>query len=187
MNNNKLSFLTISIAIILLVVGFSFEFLNGYKVDAQEMDFSRQIIDRNYRHLNNEMYVLADLFESADFVQAKYYQEVYDNNAKYLSEMASVNKKMINLKNLSNLVLQECEKMPSIDRDINSKCEVIRKNYELVHNTYISLVDIFNEEVVLCNQWLEDNALTVRAKQFENLDFIHYIDLDQDGQTNGKF
>lgn len=187
MNKKKLSFVMISSAIILLVIGFFLEFLNGYKVDAQEMDLSRQIIDRNYRHLNNEMLVLAELFETSDFVQAKYYQEVFDKNDKYLLEMTRVNSKMINLKSLSTLVLSECDKMPSIDKDINNKCEIIRKNYELINNTYISLIDIFNEEVLLCNEWLEEKGSVDKAEQFENLEFTHYIDLDEDGETNGKF
>ncbi len=187
MAKRKIPFIFIIVAIILLVFGFSLEFVVGYQVDAKEMDHSRQVIDRNYRNMNDEMQSLADSFKGAEFSESKYYQEVIDNNEKYLAEISNINKRMTNMQSLSTKIFAECLKMPLNDRDINTKCEVLKRNYELINNTYISVIAVFNKEVELCNDWLIENAQDIKAKEYTSAEFTEYLDLDEDGILNGKF
>lgn len=187
MEQRKLSIISIFTAIILIVFGFSLEFVTSYRVDAKEMDHSRQIIDRNYRHMNDEMNNIAKNFKVASFTKEKYYQDVLDGNKAYLLEFNGITERLLNLKSLSMTVIAQCDKMPQIDRDINNKCDVLKKNYELIVNTYISLIDVFNSEVELCNSWLIENQKTKKALPYLSTDFADYIDMDEDGQYNGKF
>lgn len=187
MNNKKMPYVSIFFAIILIVFGFSLEFISAYQVDAKETDQSRQTIDRNYSNINNELNALVKSLKIAGFNQSKYYEEIINKNDKYLLEIDTVNNRVTNIVSLTEKVLAECVKMPEVDRDITSKCEVLKKNKELVVNTYISVIEVFNEEVELCNDWLLNNSKEASVKKYSNEDFPNYMDLDSDGVYNGKF
>jgi len=165
MNKRKASVFTIIIAIFLIMGGFSLEFVTAYEVDAREMSLSRQVIDRNYRNFNNKLSDITRRIETASFSKSKYFQDIVDNEFLYAREMNEIESELKEVRAFSKTLFNECTKMSILDSDIQSKCDVMQKNQKTVIETYEKIVEIYNDEVKLCNEWLENNLSDQRIKE----------------------
>ena len=67
------------------------------------------------------------------------------------------------------------------DKEILKQCLVFQKNYEMMINTFVKMVNSYNEAVEDYNRWSTVDQL----ETYTSLIATDYIDFDQDGTFLG--
>lgn len=153
----RTSFLFVAASIVLLILGFSLEFILKYQIDTKNSESSRQVIETNYQNFNNNAYGISKKIETASFAEKKYFQDIVEKKAVYQNEIVEIENDLSYLKSFSQQLQAECSKIPVTDFEFLSKCEVIAKNEESIKLQYEKVLKNFQEEVHLCNEWIKNN------------------------------
>ncbi len=178
-----LSVVAMSVAIVLIVVGYSIIFINDYTVDAKETSNYASLIKNSYNSYSNEVEDISFEISKTTIFNVNYYAEIRVNYEKSINELNLIENHIKDIKSTSELLLNECQARSYNDYDIDNKCSTLVYNYESIINAYLSLVDKYNERIDAYNAW--SNYQNVLGK-YKPTYYKEYVDLDLDGVYSGK-
>ena len=184
MNKTKIiSTITLTIAFILIITGYSMMFIDGYRVDAQEKEDYTSLIKTSFISYNSDLEELSYEIKSMDVFYTKYYEDVKKNYDKNIELLKNIENKIKEVETTSKNILYECKNRGFNDNDIDYKCSVIEYNYESLINAYVSLTSKYNEKFMSYNTWVNDkeSELTIYTSKYYN----QYIDVNLDGENSG--
>lgn len=184
MNKTKiLSTITLTVAFILIITGYSIMFIDGYKVDAQEKEDYATLIKTSFKTYNSQLETISYDIKHMDVFNTKYYEDIQKNYNKNIELLRTIEIKIREMETTSKNILYECENRDFNDNDIDYKCSVIEYNYESIINAYVSLINKYNDKFTSYNTWVNDKEKEL--SMYSSKYYRNFIDINSDGENSG--
>lgn len=182
-----LSIVSMCIAMVLIVSGYSLIFINEYRVDAQEKSSYASLIKTSFTAYSMDLEAISYDIKTTDIFNIKYYTEMKVNYSNNTAELNNIETKIKDAESATKSLLYECSIRNYNDYDIDYKCDTISYNYESVVNAYVSIVEKYNERIEDYNNWLDiQNSLnTYKLEQYKSSYYTDYVDINKDGEYSG--
>lgn len=182
-----LSLITMLIAIVLIVTGYSMMFINEFMVDAEEKSTYASLIKNSFRSYSTDLEDISYDIKSTNIFNIKYYAELRTNYSSNIIELSKIEQKIKAMETSSNALLYECKIRDYNDYDIEYKCDTISYNYESIINAYVSIVYKYNEKIENYNNWLQkqNNQNLSLLNSYKSNYYTEYVDINEDGEYSG--
>lgn len=182
-----LSIVTMCIAVVLIMTGYSLIFINEYKVDAQEKSSYASLIKTSFTSYSMDLEAISYDIKTTNIFNIKYYTELKVNYSKNTAELNNIEREIKEVESTTESLLYECSIRNYNDYDIDYKCDTISYNYESVVNAYVSLVEKYNLRIKDYNNWLDiqNNLNTYKLDQHRSSYYTDFVDINEDGEYSG--
>ncbi|MBQ7104392.1 MAG: hypothetical protein IJN90_00900 [Bacilli bacterium] len=182
-----LSGMTMFIAIVLILTGYSIIFINDYQVDAKEVSSYASLIKTSYTSYSLDMEKISYDIKETEIFNIKYYTELKVNYDANNQELSDIETKIKESEIMSKTLLHECSVREYNDYQIDYNCEMISHNYESIINAYVSLVSKYNKLINDYNNWLgeQKNINSNKLNEYIPKYYNKNIDINNDGEYSG--
>jgi len=186
-NTRFFSAITMVIAVILIITGYSIIFINDYTVDAQEKSSYTSLMKTSFTSYTNDLDNISHDIKNIDIFNIKYYSDVKNNYDNFINKLDHIERKIRGLEVTANSLLYECKNTSYNDNDFDYKCQIASYNYESVINAYVSLVNKYNETIQNYNDWIivQENGQNNRLNEYVSNFYTEYIDINNDQEYSG--
>jgi len=183
-----LSIITMFIAVVLIVTGYSIIFVNEYRVDAHEKSSYASLIRTSFTSYSKDIENISHDIKTIDIFNIKYYAELKINYSNNINKLNGIEMKIREIEAMSESLLYECNIREYYDYDIEYKCDVISYNYESIINAYVSMVEKYNERIDYYNDWIiiKNNLNNNKLMRYKSNYYTDYIDINNDNIYSGK-
>ncbi len=177
-----LSIFSMFIATCLIITGYSMIFISDYVVDAKETQSSLALIKNSYSSYMMDVEVISSEIKAINAFDIKYYKEFKEQNTFNNQILRNLEQKIKNIETTSELLLDECSNRGFNDYEIENKCLIISENYESLINTYVSIVQNYNERLDSYNNFYKNDKLPRYYSDY----YDKYVDINGDKIFLGK-
>lgn len=181
------SIITICIATILIVTGYSMIFINDYVVDAEEKNTYSSMIKTSFNSYSIDLETISYQIKSSNIFSMKYYDDVKNTYNLNIDSLNNIGQLLKETETTSKDLLYECDMKEYNDYEIDYKCSTIAYNYESVVNAYVSLTEKYNLKINEYNKWTENqNDLNQnKLNEYKSDYYKEYVDINMDGEYSG--
>ena len=184
MSKKKKNILIIISIIILIITTITigiYIFLSNIQKDKQKTEQNIQNIKNTYETFKNKIDTFDEKRQNVmqALSQGFYFETAEQTSLEWNKLFVEYDECVINIK-------QEIEQLDNLcntvylDNDINTKCQVYKKNYEIMVNTLINDIDTYNTKLEEYNTWTDSNTQYNKVALFTSKEYKEYIDYDKD-------
>lgn len=177
----------IIICVISLICLFILFFIISFAKDKSNSKAAMKVINSDYTVFIKDLedfetkrdHIYDDIFGSGYAEKfKKNYKSYFDFFDLYGDNVSTM------IKDSKNLT-KYCRGIYYTDKDVNSKCQLFTRNYELMVNYYVLDVKRFNVLVKEYNKYLDDENVKGDKLSYYKAKY-KYIDFDEDSKEDGK-
>lgn len=190
-NKKKLIIILLIILLVLGVLGFGiYKFYNGIVEDKKNTEKQIKLILDNYdvfkkniNEVNNKRDIIYD-----EIFKDNYYNEMNGNQERWETLIKDYETLIEKLDKESKILKRDCKGNTFLNNDLSKSCESFSNNYELIINSFIQDIELYNTSVDSYNEWVEANEDKTLQKfsRFESKKYKKLIDYNKDGEFLGK-
>ncbi len=192
MKNKKKIIIIISVVLILLGVisFFGYKFYQSIVKDREELNKQVNEILDNYNifkdNIKNINIKREEIYNS--IFKDNYYMEMSNKQDDWMKLLDDYEKEVEKLDNDSNNLKENCENVNFINKDVEVSCDSFSSNYEIIINSFVQDIELYNQNIDSYNEWVDNN----KDKKYNKMDkyisdkYTNYIDYNNDGIYLGK-
>ncbi len=175
-----ISSVTIIVAFVLIVIGYSISFVDGYSLDVKMSNAAANLIKNSYNSYAIDLEKISYQIKDTTVFDAKYYSDIKYRYEQNIKELKNIEEQIKALDTMTKKLRYECSARNYNDYDIDEKCSAINHNYEAIVNAYVSLVREYNRRIDDYNEWSDTDL-----KKYSTSFYDSYIDADSNGEHSG--
>lgn len=181
-----LSVLFVLVLILYGIVSFILDYNNSKKVIEQNIN----IINEEYGNFKDDVDEFSlmrdEIYEN--ILNQIYYETFANNVIEWNNKFTEYTKIVNDISKFDKILGKTCLNKTYINTSINQKCEIFVETYEIVINSYINDVELYNQHIEKYNNWKLEKDNANNSKEIEKFDtkIIKYIDYNNDKEYLGK-
>ncbi len=174
-------FLLVLLAIFMVAGGGTVAFIEAYDQDIEDQKNIAVSVSKEYLSFNDKTIEFSEQLEQFENVFGKYFEDMKQNKEITLDTLIEMENILKEVNENTPVLKKTCGMTQISDKEILKQCLVFQKNYEMMINTFVKMVNSYNEAVEDYNRWSTVDQL----ETYTSLIATDYIDFDQDGTFLG--
>lgn len=177
------------VGITCIIWGLITMFISSVKKDQKEMNARMDTIIKKYdefsKNIENFNKKRDEIHQG--FLDNIYYETMEKSDTEYKNKLYDYEKLVSNISKNSKVLRNYCQEgIYYSSSDVNSKCIAFKQGYEEMVNSFVSDVDLYNDNIKKYNEWLatENKTDALKLESYETKKV--YIDYNKDGKYSGK-
>ncbi len=177
------------VGITCIIWGLITMFITSVKKDQKEMNARMDTIIKKYDEFSKNIEGFSKTRDEIHqgFLDSIYYENLEKNDTGYKNKLYDYEKLVSSISKNSKVLRNYCQEgIYYSSSDVNSKCIAFKQGYEEMVNSFVSDVDLYNDNIKKYNEWLttENKTESLKLESYETKKV--YIDYNKDGKYSGK-
>ena len=192
-NKKKIIIIITVILSILIILGglvlLVYKFYKGIINDRETTENQVNLILDNYKAFKDNIVIINEkreiIYET--IFKNNYYSQMQGKQDEWNNLLKEYEDALIKLDKDSKNLKKSCINNTLINNEVIISCDSFNSNYELIINSFVQDIELYNQNIDSYNNWVDSNSGNyIKMDKYESNKFNNYIDYNNDGIFLGK-
>ncbi len=195
MKNKKkiIIIITVILSILIIIGGLGllvYKFYKGVINDRKVTENQVNLILDKYKTFKDNIVIINEkrevIYET--IFKNNYYSQMQGKQDEWNNLLKEYEDALTKLDKDSKSLKKSCLNNKLINNDVIISCDSFNSNYELIINSFVQDIELYNQNIESYNNWVDtnDSGKYVKMDKYESNNFKDYIDYNSDGIFLGK-